>query len=53
MNELADKNTSLKQQKNILRKIQKVLALSFIIISNEYIEAFNADGRGKINIFRH
>ena len=52
MNELADKNTSLKQQKNILRKIQKVLALSFIIISNEYIEAFNADGRGKINIFR-
>lgn len=52
MNELADKNTSLKQQKNILRKIQKVLALSFIIVSNEYIEAFNADGRGKINIFR-
>lgn len=52
MNELADKNTTLKRQKNILHKFQKVLASSGIIISNEYINAFCADGRGKFNIFR-
>ncbi len=52
MNELADKNTTLKRQKNILHEFQKVLASSGIIISNEYINAFCADGRGKFNIFR-
>lgn len=52
MNELVDKNTSLKRQKQILRKIKKVLAGSGRIISNEYINDFAADRRGKINIFR-
>lgn len=52
INELADKNTPLKQQKKILHKIQRALMCSGIIISNEYINAFNAKGKGKINIFR-
>lgn len=52
MNELADKKTPLKRQKNILRKIKKVLMCSGKIISNEYINTFNAEGKGKFNIFR-
>lgn len=52
MNELADKNTSIKRQKALLHKIRSVLLLSGIIISNDYINAFNSEGRGKINIFR-
>jgi len=52
MNELSDKNTPLKRKKQILHKMQKVLLTSGIIISNGYINAFNSDGRGKINIFR-
>lgn len=52
MNELADKNTPIKKQRAILRKMQSVLLLSGNIISNDYINAFNSDGRGKLNIFR-
>lgn len=52
MNELVDKNTPIKQQKKILCKIQNVLVLSNVNISNGYIRAFDADGRGKISIFR-
>lgn len=52
MNELADKNTPLRQQKKILHKIQNMLMLSGIRISNEYINAFNSNGKGKFNIFR-
>lgn len=52
MNELADKNTPLKKQRQILRKIQKVLMASGNVISNGYINAFNSDRRGKFNIFR-
>lgn len=52
MNELANKNTTLKRQKQILRKIQKVLMASGNVISNGYINAFNSDMRGKFNIFR-
>lgn len=51
MNELADKNTPIKKQRAILRKMQSVLLLSGNIISNDYINAFNSDGRGKLNIF--
>ena len=52
MNELVDNNTPLKRQKEILRKFQTVLLLKKIKISNDYIETFSADGRGKISIFR-
>lgn len=52
MNELADKNTPIKKQRLILHKIQRILLLSGVIISNEYINAFNSEGRGKIKIFR-
>ena len=52
MNELADKNTPIKKQRAILHKMQSVLLLSGNIISNDYINAFNADGRGKLKIFR-
>lgn len=52
MNELANKNTPLKRQRQILRKIQKVLMSSGNVISNGYINAFNSDMRGKFNIFR-
>lgn len=52
MNELANKNTPLKRQKQILRTIQKVLMASGNVISNGYINAFNSDMRGKFNIFR-
>jgi agmatine/peptidylarginine deiminase len=52
MNELADKNTPLKRQKAILRKISKGLICFRITIPNEYIKTFNAEGKGKLNIFR-
>lgn len=52
MNELADKNTTHKRQIQILHKIQSVLIVSGVIISTEYINAFNSDGRGKFYIFR-
>lgn len=52
MNELADKNTPLKQQKQILRKIKGMLSLTGKVITNKYIDDFNSNGRGKINIFR-
>lgn len=52
MNDLVNKNTPMKKQRSILRKMQVVLAASGIFISNDYINAFNADGRGKFNVFR-
>lgn len=52
MNELVDKNTPLKKQRMILHKMQCVLTASGVKISNDYIYAFNADGRGKYNVFR-
>lgn len=52
MNELADKNTPLNRQKKILRKIQTILALSGVRISNDYINSFKAESRGKIKLFR-
>lgn len=52
MNELVDKNTPLKKQRKILHKMQCVLIASGVIISNDYINAFNADGRGKFIVFR-
>ena len=52
MNELADKNTPIKKQRAILCKMQRVLLLSGNVISNDYINAFNSDGRGKLKIFR-
>ncbi|MDE6498963.1 MAG: agmatine deiminase family protein [Muribaculaceae bacterium] len=51
MNELADKNTSLKRQHNILRIIDKSLALSGHGISSSYISNFHSDGRSKSVIF--
>lgn len=52
MNILADKNTPIKRQRQILHKMQQVLIVSGIKISNGYINAFNSDRRGKLNIFR-
>lgn len=52
MNELANKNTAIKKQRQILHKIQKVLVASGNVISNGYINSFNSNGRGKFNIFR-
>lgn len=52
MNELVNKNTPLKKQRKILHKMQCVLIASGVIISNDYIKAFNADSRGKFSIFR-
>lgn len=52
MNELVDMNTPLKKQRKILHKMQCVLIASGVIISNDYINAFNADGRGKFIVFR-
>lgn len=52
MNELADKNIPTKRQRSILLKIRKTLLLSNRTISNDYINNFNLDGRGKISIFR-
>ena len=52
MNELADKNTPLKQQKKLLRNIRNVLMCSGKDISNNYVDSFDSNGRGKISIFR-
>lgn len=52
MNELADKNTTVKRQQAILRKINKFLLLSGHKLSSGYIQNFHSNGRGKIAIFR-
>lgn len=48
---LADKTTSLKSQRNILKKINAYLVLEGTKINSNYIETFNAGGRSKLNIF--
>lgn len=51
MNELADKNTSIKRQKFILSLINKRLHLSKNKISSSYIKNFHSNGRSKLAIF--
>lgn len=51
MNELADKNTSVKRQQKILSKINTNLRLSGKRISSSYIQNFHANGRSKLAIF--
>lgn len=51
MNELADKNTSVKRQHRILSIIDKRLMLSAHHISSAYIKNFHSNGRSKLAIF--
>lgn len=51
MNELADKNTSIKRQQRILSIIDKRLLLSKQSISSSYIRSFHSNGRSKSAIF--
>ncbi|MDE5857596.1 MAG: agmatine deiminase family protein [Muribaculaceae bacterium] len=51
MNELADKNTSVKRQHSILSLFNKRLLLSNNSISSEYIKNFHSNGRSKLAIF--
>lgn len=51
MNELADKNTSIKRQKFILSLINKRLYFSKNKISSSYIKNFHSNGRSKLAIF--
>lgn len=51
MNELADKNTSIKRQQTILSLINKRLVLSKHKISSSYIQGFHSNGRSKLAIF--
>ena len=51
MNELADKNTSVKRQHTILYIINKRLNLSRHKISSSYINNFYSNGRSKLAIF--
>ena len=51
MTELADKNTSINRQHQILSIIDKRLILSAHHISAAYINGFNSNGRSKLAIF--
>ncbi|MDE5608079.1 MAG: agmatine deiminase family protein [Muribaculaceae bacterium] len=51
MNELADKNTSVKRQHTILSKINNRLFLNGKSISTSYIRNFHSNGRTKLAIF--
>ncbi|MDE7473756.1 MAG: agmatine deiminase family protein [Muribaculaceae bacterium] len=51
MNELADKNTSVRRQHRILFIIDKRLMLYNHRISSTYIKNFHSDGRSKLAIF--
>ena len=49
--ELADKNTTVKRQRQILRSIRRNLMLSGHSISKDYINKFVANGMAKSRIF--
>ena len=49
--ELADKNTTVKRQRQILRSIRRNLMLSGHTISKDYINKFVADNKAKSVIF--
>ena len=51
MTELADKNTSVKRQQNILSLFNKRLFLFNQSISSDYIKNFHSNGRSKLTIF--
>lgn len=51
VNELADKNSSVKRQRRLLYLIDKRLMLSNSGITSSYIQNFHADGRSKLAIF--
>lgn len=48
---LADKNTSLKEQRKILYKVNAFLTMSGQSIPLSYISGFSANGRSKLTIF--
>ena len=48
---LADKNTSVKEQRRILHKVNAFLSLIGHSIPLSYISNFSADGRTKLTIF--
>ncbi|MDE7092506.1 MAG: agmatine deiminase family protein [Muribaculaceae bacterium] len=51
MTELADKNTSVRRQQNILSLFNKRLFLFNQSISSDYIKNFHSNGRSKLAIF--
>lgn len=51
MSKLADKNTPLKSQRGILKKMNAFLQISGCKISSNYINNFRAAGRSKLEIF--
>lgn len=51
MNDLTDKNTSIKRQHRILGIINKRLMLSSQHISSAYIKDFHSNGRSKLAVF--
>lgn len=51
MDELANKNTTLKRQHRILHRMNRTLLLSGHSLSSDYIKNFHSNGRSKLNIF--